>query len=136
MVSDAVVCKTGIYVLRSYPKKLPLWQKQVASKIFSDFPLLHDFIAAHGSNFQMQLLPGTEVHIRLRRENLRSILMLSRMPHLLLILGYYTVSLNDNISTETEHLIDLQSDFGTILLKDTQYTEFWCTYYVCQNTEV
>ena len=93
MVSDAVVCKTGIYVLRSYPKKLPLLQKQVASKNFSDFPLLHDFITEHGSNFQMQLLLGTEAHIKLLQENLRSISLLNKMPHLMLIFGYYTISL-------------------------------------------
>ena len=34
----------------------------------------------------------------------------------------------DNITTATEYLIDLQSDFGTILFKETQYTEFRCTY--------
>ena len=50
------------------------------------------------------------------------------MLHLVLNFEYYAVSLNDNITTETEYLIDLQSDFGTILFKETQYTEFSCTY--------
>ena len=38
-------------------KKLPLWQKRVASNNFSDFPLLHDFMKEHGSTFQQQLIP-------------------------------------------------------------------------------
>ena len=119
------VCKTGICVLRSYLcgrsflKKIASVAKQAASKNFSDFSLLHDFMTEHRSNFQIQLLPHIEAHIKLLQENLRSILLLNRMPHLMLNFGYYLLCrfTYDNITTETEYLIDLQSDFGTILFK-------------------
>ena len=46
------------------------------------------------------------------------------MPLLMLILGYYILS--GNITTETENLIDLQSDFGMkALFKETPYTKLW-----------
>ena len=76
----------------------------------------------HGSNFQMQLLPPTEVHLKLLQEDFEK---------------YFTAELNDtldanswilhsftydSITTETEHLIDLQSNFGMkALFRDTMY---------------
>ena len=76
----------------------------------------------------MQLLPVIETHIKMLQENLRSISLLNRMPTLdanSWILCRFTY---DDITSEIEYLIDLRSDFGTILFKETQYTKFWCTY--------
>ena len=122
------VCKTGIYVLLwpNFSEKLPVWQNRVASKFFSDFPLLHDFMIEHGSNFQMQLLPLVKGHLKLLQENFEK---------------YFTADWNatldsnswmlhpftyDSVTTETEDLFDLQSDFGmkALIIKETPYTEF------------
>ena len=74
-------------------KKIPLWQNQVASDNFSHFPLWHDLMTEHEINFQTQLLPLIEAHLKLLEENFESILLLHRIPHLKLILGYYILSL-------------------------------------------
>ena len=82
----------------------------------------------HGSNFQMQLLPVIEAHIKFLQENFGKNFAAKQNATLganSWILCRFTY---DNITTETEYLIDLQSNFGTILFKETQYTEFWYTY--------
>ena len=44
----------------------------------------------------------------------------------MLILGYLHPFTYDSVTTETEDLLDLQSDFGTkALFKETPYTKFW-----------
>ena len=46
------------------------------------------------------------------------------MSHLMLILGYYTLSYGN--TTEIEDLFQHQSDFDIkVLYKETLYTEFW-----------
>ena len=40
-----------------------------STKFFSDFPLMHYFMTEHESNFQMQLLPFIEAHLKLLQEN-------------------------------------------------------------------
>ena len=74
--------------INAIKKKIPLWQKRVASKNFFDFSLLHDFMTEHEINFQMQLLPLIKAHLKLLEENFEN-----RMPHVKLILGYYILSL-------------------------------------------
>ena len=80
----------------------------------------------HEINYQMQLLPLIEAHLKLLEENFEK---------------YFTAEQNatyeanswilhpftyDSITSETEDLIDLQSDFGMkALFKETPYTEFW-----------
>ena len=115
-----------MYKINAIKKKIPLWQKRVASKFFFDFSLLHDFMTEHEINFQMQLLPRIEAHLKLLEENFEK---------------YFTAEQNatceanswilhpftyDSITTEIEDLIDLQSDYGMkALFKETPYTEFW-----------
>ena len=81
----------------------------------------------HGCNFEMQLLPLIEAHLKLLKKVLRSISLPNRMPHLMhfWILHPFTYDCRP-ITTETEDLIDLQSDFGMkALFKEIPYTEFW-----------
>ena len=115
-----------MFKINAIKKKLSLWQNRVVSKNFSDFPLLHDFMAEHGSNFQMQLLPLFEAHLKLRQENFKKYFTSEQNATLnanFWILHPFTY---DNFTTETEDLIDLQSDFGMkALLKETPYTELW-----------
>ena len=112
--------------INAIKKKLPLWQKRFASKNFSDFPLLHDFMTEHGSNIQMQLLPLIEAHLKLLQENFEKYFTAEQNASFDVnswILQPFTY---DSITTETEDLIDLQSDFGMkALFKETPYTEFW-----------
>ena len=91
---------THIPLWPNFTKKLPLWQSRVASKIFSDFPLLHDLMTEYlsiiyfyyrecsecdkfklkhlhekfymkncRSNFQIQLIPVIEEHLKMLQEN-------------------------------------------------------------------
>ena len=72
-------------------KKLPLWQKRVASNNFSDFPLLHDFMKEHGSTFQQQLIPLIDEHLNLLQENFDKYFNSEQNTTLEQILGYYNL---------------------------------------------
>ena len=103
-----------------------MWQNRVASDNFSDFPLLHDFMKEHGSNFQEQLHPLIEAHLNLLQEyfekyfNVKQNVILDTDS---CILQPFT---SDRPSTDPEDLIDLQTVFGMkALLKETPYTDIW-----------
>ena len=72
-------------------KKLPSWQKRVASNNFSDFPLLHDFMKEHGSTFQQQLIPLIDEHLNLLQENFDKYFNSEQYTTLEQILGYYNL---------------------------------------------
>ena len=63
-----------MFKINAVKKKIPLWQKRVASKNFFDFSLLHDFMTEHEINFQMQLLPLIEAHLKLLEENFEKLI--------------------------------------------------------------
>ena len=66
----------------------------------------------HGSNFQMQLLPLIEAHFKSLQENFGKYFTAEQNARLdanSWILHPFTY---DSITTETEDLFDLQSDFG------------------------
>ena len=93
--------------INAIKKRLPLWQNRVVSKNFSDFSLLHDFMTEHGSEFQMQLLLLIEAHLKLLQENFEKYFTSEQNATLdanFWILHPFT---DDNITTETEDLIDL-----------------------------
>ena len=74
----------------------------------------------------MQLLPLIEAHLKLLQGNFEFYFTAEQNATLdanSWILHPFTY---DRITTETEDLIDLQSDFGIkALFKETAYTEFW-----------
>ena len=80
----------------------------------------------HGSNFQMQMLPLIEAHLKLLQENFEKYFNAEQNASLnpnSWILHSFTY---DSITTEIEHLINLQANFGMkALFKETLYTEFW-----------
>ena len=78
---------------------------QSCIKKFSDFIFLHDFITEHASNFQMQLLPLIEAHLKLLEENFEKYFTAEQNPTVdanSWILHSFT---DDSITTETKHLI-------------------------------
>ena len=105
-------------------KKLPLWQKRVASNNFSDFPLLHNFMKEHGSTFQQQLIPLIDEHLNLLQENFDKYFNSEQNTTLDAKSWMLQPFIYD--TAENEDLIDLQSDFGMkALFQEKSYSDFW-----------
>ena len=105
-------------------KKLPLWQKRVASNNFSDFPLLHDFMKEHGSTFQQQLIPLIDEHLNLLQENFDK--YFNSEQNTTLDANSWILQPFIYDTAENEDLIDLQSDFGMkALFQEKSYSDFW-----------
>ena len=87
---------------------------------------MHHFMTEHGSNFQMQLLSLIEAHLKLLQENFEKYFTAEQIATLNAnswILHSFTC---DSITAETEHLIDLQPNFGMkAMFKETPCTEIW-----------
>ena len=82
-----------------------------------------------GSNFQMQLLPLIEADIKLMRENFEKYFASEQNATLDANSWMLYPFTYDNISYETEGLIDLQSDFAPQhYLKRHHILSFGCTY--------
>ena len=107
-------------------KKLPLWQKQVASNNFSDFPLLHDFMKEHGSTFQQQLIPLIDEHLNLLQKNFDNKCDKHSEQNTTLDANSWILQPFIYDTAENEDFIDLQSDFGMkALFQEKSYSDFW-----------
>ena len=114
------VGKTGLYVLHTYLGG----RTEFHEKFFSDFPLLHDLMTKHGSNFQMQLLPLIKAHLKLLQKNFEKYFTTEQKATLDANSGILHPF--DSLTTETEDLIKI---FNQVLglkdyFKETPYTEF------------
>ena len=80
----------------------------------------------HWIEFQMQLLTLIEGHFKLLQGNFETYFPAKQNATFDANSSILHPFTNDSITTETEDLIDLQSDFGMkALFKETRYPEFW-----------
>ena len=114
-----------MYKVNAVKKKLPLWQKRVASNNFSDFLLLHDFMKEPGSTFQQQLIPLIYEHLNLLQENFDKYFN-SEQNTTLDANSWILQPFVYDTAEKCEDLIDLQSDFGMkTLFQEKSYSDFW-----------
>ena len=136
------VCRTGIYVLRTYfcgrtfLKNYLCGRTESHQKTFQTFP----FCVTSWQNMEA-ISRCNCIHLFKRILNycgkiLRSISLLNRMSHFMLILGYLHPFTYDSVTTETEDLLIFnQISARKQYLKRHRIQNFGWTYKMCRNTE-